>query len=256
MSNERFTKEETTEIIRRALDLQSGKKESQTGMTSALEIRAAAAEIGIDPTFIDQAISTRGRSLGTQIQKGFLGTTKKVTYGGVFPGNLSDDQWVEVVQNLRTSFDSKGTIEELGSTREWFGTKNGLGSLHFSVKNEENEMRVNTSTDLTPLGLVVSMIGLPIWMFTSIGMATLPIPVEFKATILALWFGIYVLVSRHITQLGGERIVRQMKQCVEDFQAISLQSKPVELNSTDQLRSQMESTNPDTQTMPNQTEQG
>lgn len=240
MSNERFTKEETSEIIRRALELQGGTKESQVGMTSALEIRAAAAEIGIDPTFIDQAISTRGKSLGTKVQKGFLGTTKTVTYGGVFPGNLSDDQWVEVIQNLRTSFDSKGTIEELGSTREWSGTKNGLASLHFSVKNEEKEMRVNTSTDLTPLGLVVFTVGLPIWMFTSIGMAILPIPVEFKAALLVVWFGIYVLVSRIITQRGGEDIARQMKQCVENFQAINQQSDSQTLNQPDTLRNQLE----------------
>ena len=182
MSNDRFTKEETAEIIRRSLELQAKSKETQVGTTSALEIRAAAAEIGIDPTFIDQAISTRGRSLGTTVKKGFLGAVKTVTYEGVFPATLSEDQWVKTVQNLRANFGDKGELETLGSTKEWFIT-NSLAPVRFSVNGDDKESLVSTSIELTSINILPFMLGLPIWMLTSIGLGLTPIAPGIKAVV-------------------------------------------------------------------------
>ena len=238
MSNDRFTKEETAEIIRRSLELQAKSKETQVGTTSALEIRAAAAEIGIDPTFIDQAISTRGRNLGTTVKKGFLGAIKTVSYEGVFPGTFSEDQWVKTVQNLRTTFSHKGEIETLGSTKEWYGTNN-IAPIRFSVTSDNNEMKVSTSRDLTPINLVTFFPGLPVWMMTSVGIGVSPIPPNFKAVVLVLWFAIYVLITRLIAQGICKNSIAKMMQSVADFQQL-IETKDLE---SDPLRDHLTSAN-------------
>ncbi len=238
MSNDRFTKEETAEIIRRSLELQAKSKETQVGTTSALEIRAAAAEIGINPAFIDQAISTRGRNLGTTVIKGFLGATKTVSYEGVFPGTLSEDQWVKTVQNLRTTFNHKGELETLGSTKEWFGT-NHIAPIRFSVTSDNNEIKVSTSRDLTPINLVTFMMGLAPWMMTSIGLGLSPIAPDMKAVVLVLWFAFYVLITRLIAQGIGKKSIAKMMQSVDDFQ----QMLQTDVSSGDPLRDQLENAN-------------
>jgi hypothetical protein len=238
LPNDRFTKEETAEIIRRSLELQAKSKETQVGTTSALEIRAAAAEIGIDPAFIDQAISTRGRSLGTTVKKGFLGAIKTVTYEGVFPGTLSEDQWVKTVQNLRTNFGDKGELETLGSTKEWFRTNN-VAPVHFSVKSDDQESLVSTSIDLTSINFIPFLPGLPIWMMTSIGLAVSSIPPSLKAVVIVLWFAIYVLIARLIAQGIGKKSIAKMMQSVADFQQL-LQT---DVSSGDSLRDQLENAN-------------
>ena len=250
MSNDRFTKEETAEIIRRSLELQAKSKETQVGTTSALEIRAAAAEIGIDPTFIDQAISTRGRSLGTTVKKGFLGAVKTVTYEGVFPGTLSEDQWVKMVQNLRTTFSHKGEIETLGSTKEWYGTNN-IAPIRFSVTSDNDEMKVSTSRDLTPINLVTFMMGLTPWMLTSIGLGVSSIPPNIKAVVLVLWFAFYVLITRLIAQGIGKKSIAKMMQSVADFQQL-LQT---DASSSDPLRDQLANTNTSSEASKSQDQQ-
>ncbi len=238
MSNDRFTKEETAEIIRRSLELQAKSKETQVGTTSALEIRAAAAEIGIDPAFIDQAISTRGRNLGTTVKKGFLGAVKTVTYEGVFPGTLSEDQWVKTVQNLRTTFSHKGEIETLGSTKEWYGTNN-IAPIRFSVTSDNDEMKVSTSRDLASINILPFMLGLPVWMLTSIGLALTPISPGIKAVVLVLWFAFYVLITRLIAQGIGKKSIAKMMQSVADFQTMI----QTDGSSSDPLRDQLTNAN-------------
>ncbi len=238
MSNDRFTKEETAEIIRRSLELQAKSKETQVGTTSALEIRAAAAEIGIDPTFIDQAISTRGRTLGTTVKKGFLGAVKTVTYEGVFPGTLTEDQWVKTVQNLRANFGDKGELETLGSTKEWFRT-NSVAPVHFSVKSDDKESLVSTSVDLSSINFIPLLPGLPIWMLTSIGIATSSMPPNFKAIVIGLWFAIYVLIARLISRGIGKQLIAKMMQSVNDFHTMI----QTDASSSDPLRDQLANAN-------------
>ena len=250
MCNDRFTKEETAEIIRRSLELQAKSKETQVGTTSALEIRAAAAEIGIDPTFIDQAISTRGRSLGTSVKRGFLGAIKTVSYEGVFPGTLSEDQWVKTVQNLRANFGDKGELETLGSTKEWFIT-NSLAPVRFSVNGHDKESLVSTSIELTSINILPFILGLPIWMMTSIGLALTPIAPGIKAVVLVLWFAFYVLITRLIAQGIGKKSIAKMMQSVDDFQQLveskDLESDPLRDNLTSSKSSSEASTSQDQQ---------
>jgi hypothetical protein len=242
VSNDRFTKEETAEIIRRSLELQEKSKESQSGSTSALEIRAAAAEIGIDPIFIDQAISTRGRSLGTTVKKGFLGAVKTVSYEGVFPGSLSEDQWVKTVQNLRANFGDKGELETLGSTKEWFRS-NSVAPAHFSVKSDDKESLVSTSIDLTSINFIPFLPGLPVWMLTSIGLGVSSIPPDFKAVVIVLWFVVYAYIARLIARALGKKLIAKMMQSVDDFQTMI----QADVSSSDSLRDQLANGNTGTE---------
>jgi len=250
VSNDRFTKEETAEIIRRSLELQAKSKETQVGTTSALEIRAAAAEIGIDPTFIDQAISTRGRTLGTTVKKGFLGAIKTVNYEGVFPGTLSEDQWVKTVQSLRANFGDKGELETLGSTKEWFRT-NSVAPVHFSVKSDDKESVVSTSVDLSSINFIPFLPGLPIWMLTSIGLATSSIPPTLKAVAIVVWFVIYALIARLISRGIGKQLTAKMMQSVNDFQAMI----QTDASSSDPLRDQLANASTGSETSTSQDQQ-
>jgi len=131
MSERRYSEDEVAEILDRATETQSGERSvgsgSSTGMTLS-ELQDIGDEVGIPKDLITRAAASLDRSgPDDSAHRTFLGTTIGVGRSVDLPRPLSDDEWNQLVVDLRMTFNAKGKIRDEGAFRQW--TNSNLQAL-------------------------------------------------------------------------------------------------------------------------------
>jgi len=131
MSERRYSEDEVAEILDRATETQSGERSvgsgSSTGMTLS-ELQEIGDEVGIPKDLITRAASSLDRPVPDEsAHRTFLGTTIGVGRSVDLPRPLSDDEWNQLVVDLRMTFNAKGKIRDEGAFRQW--TNSNLQAL-------------------------------------------------------------------------------------------------------------------------------
>lgn len=212
------------EIIRRAVEIQSGSS-SQEGISED-ELRQAAAELGIESGALSAALSSADVSEATAKSNIWGGPTRSEAER-VLNGTITDDDWEEIVSELRAAFEEPGTVERRGETYEWSGTGGGLEYNTITVRQSGKTVRLKAVSSGAGLGTLAYLLGfLPVFItvgiLTKVGLTAPMMALAISATV-ALMF----LAARQATISA----IRRRRRIIS--------------NLFDRIQSRLESSSPD-----------
>jgi hypothetical protein len=136
MPEKNYTPEEVSALLGRAARLQAtGDSSEHSGLTLA-EIKAAAAEAGIDPRFVEMATSEpsdhRSAYWGIPTGAGLSLFVRRV---------LTDDRWRRMVAVFTRQLGGPGTTDAQGSCRSW-----SRGSLRVTAEEGGSQVVLHAET--------------------------------------------------------------------------------------------------------------
>ena len=114
-----YSEEEMGKLIQRATELQQSNHDTLDHGLSLPEIERIAAEMGLDPAHLRHAALELDYTPDTDESKGFWGTPFQIDLKRVTQGTLSDEQWENIVLQLRSITGNNGNLSEMGNTKEW-----------------------------------------------------------------------------------------------------------------------------------------
>jgi len=123
--NKTYTEKEIKELLERTAQLQSQSKETSkpsTGLTLT-ELESIAEESGLDPSLLQRAaleMSVDPANTGFEVQ-----TSTHVNAQRLVSGELSDEEWDEIVFELREVYDASMEMTDMGSYGQGTATKVG-----------------------------------------------------------------------------------------------------------------------------------
>jgi hypothetical protein len=123
-SRRTFNEEEVALIIKRAAELQQTEQVDQvssSAMTLA-EVEQIAKEAGIDPQLIRRAAQGLDRPAETNRPSAWLGAPTRLVFERVVDGEISPDDYEQLVNELRRTFGDNGMPSVLGRTLAWTST--------------------------------------------------------------------------------------------------------------------------------------
>lgn len=178
-----YTDAEVGAMLKRATELQE-----QAGLDdhtlSLAEIEQIAGEIGIDPAFLHVA-ATEASQKSNNSSGSLTGAPFSVEAVRVAAGEMSEAQWVDVVQEIRRSLGETGLIAEIGRSREWsrfVGEGDGgvnFSSSHASVRPAKGQTTIELRRSVRglaflgyPIAVVVGLL-LPEVIFDGLALTTL-----------------------------------------------------------------------------------
>ncbi len=156
MSERTFSEKEIQSLLERATQLQAS-KESRPDLGLTLgELEQIAADAGIEPEYLRAAVREAESGIGLRNVHGHTNT--HVFVERTVPGHLTEHEWHDVVLRVRNQFTNdsaasfglgelytRGTIEQLGSTREWrHTTTSGITTL-VSIRSSDDMQHVRIS---------------------------------------------------------------------------------------------------------------
>lgn len=132
MPAERFNEDEAATIFARAAEAEASRKQpvSTAGGMTLAELQEIGREAGLEPEAVAQAAATLRRtatSTPTNPAPTFLRIPVGVARTVPLERPLSDEEWGELVAELRTTFNASGNVRSDGSFREW---RNGNLRVH------------------------------------------------------------------------------------------------------------------------------
>jgi hypothetical protein len=153
MPERTFSEEQIQALLRRATELQVIEPAEEHGLTQA-DLEQIAADAGIPPKFLRTAILESDHGTAS---RNVSGQTKTHAYiERVVPGDLTDDEWEEVVLRLRKAYSNdmaetygmgarygKGVTEQLGRTREWSHTTSLGVVTNVAIRSAEGSQQIS-----------------------------------------------------------------------------------------------------------------
>ena len=213
------------EIIRQAVEIQSGSASAQEGISED-ELRQAAAELGIESGALSAALNSADVSEASAKSNIWGGPTRSEAER-VLDGTITEDQWEEIVSELRSAFEEPGTVERRGETYEWSGTGGGLEYNTITVRQSGKTVRLKAVSSGAGLGTIGYLLGfLPIFM--TVGLLT---KVGLSAPMMALAISSTVALMFFAARQATISAIRRRRRIIS--------------NLFDRIQSRLESSNPD-----------
>ncbi len=159
MKERLYSEKETGALIQKAFELQQKEDaEGGYGLTEQ-ELRKLAAEMGIRPQFLEDALQIQNTKEPTKTFH-VWGAPLRVTQEKVIEGIVSEELWEEMVHKLRFAYKNQGRVERVGNTRDWiYATKDDeIVALSITTKNGRTRLRLREERYGLQLGLVFSTI--------------------------------------------------------------------------------------------------
>lgn len=126
MADPKFTEKEVGKIIADAMRRQQTAHQERHGLTTD-ELKQVAAEMGIDDAFVEDAIAAERLQVENKGEK-FFGAPAQLVMERTFMMQISDTEWQQIVELLRTEHGVAGAPATYGPNREWTTdrTPNGM----------------------------------------------------------------------------------------------------------------------------------
>jgi hypothetical protein len=122
----RFEEGEVRSLLARAMALQSSAEEATSpigkGGSARLtlaEIRQIAAEVGIEPHYLDLAAAEQERGTAPRQRFHILGAPTAVEREQMLPGPITPEKWERIVPELRRALGKVGVVEQIGQSFAW-----------------------------------------------------------------------------------------------------------------------------------------
>ena len=119
MDDAHFTGEEARKIFAEAAERQRMALEERRKRLSLDEVIEAGEAAGIDPAYLRQAAANVLRPEPTVAERTFLGVPVEFKRTVLLDHVPDDDEWGQIVHQLRTIFKTQGVVSEVGRVREW-----------------------------------------------------------------------------------------------------------------------------------------
>lgn len=145
--NHRFNRDEISKILKRAAELEHNENidDDSDGLTLQ-ELQQVSKEVGIDPKYIQLALrelQTPTRSLTSNI----LGGPFKYNILEAAPGTLTEEEWEEVVSEIRRIHGGIGKTSKLGNTFEWEQRKQEIGYIQVSLSPKKDHTKIHINAN-------------------------------------------------------------------------------------------------------------
>ncbi|NKB71237.1 MAG: hypothetical protein GKR89_29545 [Candidatus Latescibacteria bacterium] len=114
-----YSDKEVGALLKRATELQEARCQSLSHSLSLEEIEQVATEIGISREYLQAAAQELDRRPDGQRGLTLTGRPFLADVERVVAGQLTDEQWEEIVLELRRLTGSVGQVSQLGQAREW-----------------------------------------------------------------------------------------------------------------------------------------
>ncbi len=114
-----FSEKEVGRILKRATELQEDEGPAVTMGLSLSEVEQIATEMGVDPRYVAAAVAEVEQDGGDDEQFYWLGAPVFYEMERVVEGEVSVEQWEEMVDAIRRSFNTVGVSGQVGRRLEW-----------------------------------------------------------------------------------------------------------------------------------------
>lgn len=145
-ANRRYNEKEIGALIQRATELHERTKEDPERSLSLSEIQHIAAELGLPPEHIQRAAVEMKHRLDADRTFSFWGGPFVMGETRVVDGAMSEEQWEEMVLELRRFTGRTGQITEVGRAREW---THALGESNEGISFTRTQANMRPSGDQT-----------------------------------------------------------------------------------------------------------
>lgn len=144
---QRFNRDEVSKILKRAVELEHDRNsiDDSDGLTLQ-ELQQVSKEVGIDPKYIQQALrelQTPTKSLTSDI----LGGPFKHHILETAPGILTEEEWEEIVSEIRRIHGGIGKTTKLGNTFEWEQRKQEVGYIQISLSPKKDHTKIQLNSN-------------------------------------------------------------------------------------------------------------
>ncbi len=112
-----FSEKEISRVLKRATELQEAEGPTETTDFSMEELQQIAAEVGIDPRHLAVAVAELEQDDDARFH--WLGAPTSFELERIVEGEVSEEQWQEMVLVIRQAFDLVGGAGRVGRSFEW-----------------------------------------------------------------------------------------------------------------------------------------
>ena len=114
-----FSETEIGRILKRATELQGAEGPAETTGLSLEEVRQLAMEMGIDPRHVEAAVFEVTQDGDAEKRFHWLGGPTSLERERVVGGEITEQQWEAMVEEIRASFGLVGGAGRVGRAYEW-----------------------------------------------------------------------------------------------------------------------------------------
>lgn len=141
-----YTEKEIGALFKRATEIQENAHESFSQGLSLKEIEDIAREIGIDPKFVRSAASELEHQMVAEQRSSFFGAPFMIEQKRVIRGEINDEEWEELVRQIRHVTGSAGRTTRVGQTRQWHRSVKDMSTTleetHLQVVSQNNRSTI------------------------------------------------------------------------------------------------------------------
>lgn len=155
-----YNKKQFSKIIAKASEIQTAREmnDEKQGLSES-EIIEIAEEIGISKESVLQAFQNlQDPKLTDQTYSLWKGTSK-IQHVDIVNGGFTEEQWEELVLEIRKITGGIGKIRKTGNTYEWEQRKTDFGYKHFSLTPSNDKTKIQMVTAWGPFKLITGFLG-------------------------------------------------------------------------------------------------
>jgi hypothetical protein len=152
-----LTADEVSKVLQLAVELQRNPTHStdegaHQGDVTIEQLQQAVAELGIDPALIEKAAAEIGKGRMTEYGSPFWGGPSNFSIERTANAVLTEDDWAELVEEIRDASGRVGTPSALGKAFEWQASGE---AMHISITPTSDKTLVRVRTSVADWGFVV-----------------------------------------------------------------------------------------------------
>ncbi len=223
----KYDEGQAREILARAAEMDR-EQTTDAGALSLGGIQQIAAEVGIAPEQVEQAVAAVGQGGAGLERGGVLGVRPRIDVERYVVGEMPEDDYWVLLEEIRGTFGDIGQLGgTLGSSFAWSTQQRGSRKTQVLVSPREGRTRIRiTDDDIVPTGIVFVplgavtgiVLGVTGAIAESLGLATLPtVAVAVTAAVTTFsggWFGLRRL-HRYQMRKRWEKISGLMNRLTE-----------------------------------------
>ena len=155
-----YNKDQISKIIAKASEIQTAREmnDEEQGL-SENEIIEIAEEIGISRESVVQALQNLQDPKLTDQTYSLWEGTSKIQHVDIVNGDFTEEQWEELVLEIRKITGGIGKIRRTGNTYEWEQRKTDFGYKHFSLTPSKDKTKIQMVSSWGPFKLITGFLG-------------------------------------------------------------------------------------------------
>jgi len=159
MSNT-YTKKEISRILSKASEIQASQDldSDQEGLSEA-ELMHIAEEVGISKAAITEALQSVGEPDLDEQNYDLIKGTSIIQDVSTVKGDFDDEQWEEIVLEIRKLTGGIGKLNKTGKTYEWEQRKSDFGYKHFSFTPKDGQTKIQMVSSWGPFKMLTGFLG-------------------------------------------------------------------------------------------------